>query len=375
VALTQISPFLSYWRVCTAHDREVVDAVVAPAFGPHSPELLEALKAWPGTYYWSRPEGPNRLVLIRALAPAGSQRWLLHLVLFLATFLTVWAAGAVLMTPSLRFGLLQNPDVEMWWESTRQWVAAAMPGLDFAVALMAILLVHEMGHYLAARRYYINASLPYFLPAPYLINFIGTFGAFIRLRSPIADRRQLLDVGAAGPWAGLVVAVAVLAIGLLRSQVLPGVAGETQQMIYLGPEPFYLGDSLLMWGARTVLVGQGTVELHPMALAGWFGIFVTMLNLLPLGQLDGGHILYALVGRHQATVGRLMWYGLVFLGFEFWGWWIWAALILVLGRGRVAHPSVLDAHRPIPRSRWPVGVATAVLFVVTFTIDPFPSAF
>ncbi len=100
-----------------------------------------------------------------------------------------------------------------------------------------------------------------------------------------------------------------------------------------------------------------------------------MLNLLPLGQLDGGHIVYALVGKHQTTIGRLMWYGLIFLGFQFWGWWIWAALILILGRGRIAHPSVLDPHRPIPASRWPAGLATALLFVVTFTADPLPTAF
>jgi membrane-associated protease RseP (regulator of RpoE activity) len=110
-----------------------------------------------------------------------------------------------------------------------------------------------------------------------------------------------------------------------------------------------------------------------MALAGWFGLFVTTLNLLPLGQLDGGHIVYALVGRHQATIGKLMWYALVILGFQFWGWWIWAALILMLGRGRLAHPSVLDPYRPIPMSRWPLGLATAVLFIVTFTVDPLPS--
>ncbi|MCH7778712.1 MAG: hypothetical protein IH878_19590 [Gemmatimonadetes bacterium] len=187
------------------------------------------------------------------------------------------------------------------------------------------------------------------------------------------DRRQLIDVGAAGPWAGLVVALVVLVIGLLNSQVIAGVEGETRQLIYIAQRPFYLGDSLLMSAAISWLVGEGTVQLHPMALAGWFGLFVTTLNLLPLGQLDGGHIVYALVGRHQATIGKLMWYGLVILGFQFWGWWLWAALILILGRGRLAHPSVLEPHRPIPTSRWPLGVATAVLFIVTFTIDPLPS--
>jgi len=373
VPLRQISRFLSYWRVCTALDREVVDAVVAPAYNSRTPELLEALKAWPGTYYWSHREGSNRLVLIRALAPSPPDRWALHLALFLATFATVWIAGAVLMDSTLRFSFPAGPDLAMWWGAVKQWIGASMPGLGFATALMSILLAHEMGHYLVAKRYRINASLPYFLPAPPQLNFIGTFGAFIRLRSPIVDRRQLLDVGAAGPWAGLVVALVVLVIGLLNSQVIAGVEGVTRQLIYIAQRPFYLGDSLLMSAATSWLVGEGTVQLHPMALAGWFGVFVTTLNLLPLGQLDGGHIVYALVGRHQAVIGKLMWYALVILGFQFWGWWIWAALILILGKGRIAHPSVLDPHRPIPISRWPLGLATAVLFIVTFTVDPLPS--
>jgi len=373
VPLRQISRFLSYWRVCTTPDREVVDAVVAPAYSSRTPELLEALKTWPGTYYWSRREGSNRLVLIRALALPPADRWALHLLLFLTTFATVWIAGTFLMDPPLRFSFRVGPDLAVWWASVKQWIGASMPGLGFATALMSILLAHEMGHYLIAKRYRINASLPYFLPAPPQLNFIGTFGAFIRLRGPIVDRRQLLDVGAAGPWAGLVVALVVLVIGLLNSQVIPGVEGETRQMIYIAQLPFYLGDSLLMSAAISWLVGEGTVQLHPMAMAGWFGLFVTTLNLLPLGQLDGGHIVYALVGRHQAAIGKLVWCGLVILGFQFWGWWIWAGLILILGRGRLAHPSVLDPHRPVPTSRWQLGLATAVLFIVTFTVDPLPS--
>ena len=373
--LKQLTPFFSFWRVVTALDREVVDAVVAPEYSKNTPKLQEALRAWPGTYYWSRPEGPNRVVLIRALTPPPAERWGIHVGLFLATFATVWGAGAILMVPSLTFGLADSPNLAALWQATKDWISASTPGLGFATALMGILLAHEMGHYVVARRYHISASLPYFLPAPPQLNFIGTFGAFIRLRSPIVDRRQLMDVGAAGPWVGVVVAVAVLIVGLLNSQVLVGVQGATKQMIYVANTPFYLGDSLLMSAARSWFVGEGTVQLHPIALAGWFGIFVTMLNLLPLGQLDGGHIVYALVGKHQAIIGRFMWYGIVILGFQFWGWWIWAALILLLGRGRIAHPSVLEPHRPLPASRWPAGVATAILFAVTFTADPLPTVF
>ena len=375
--LKQISPFFTYWRVSTALDREVVDAVVAAEHVDPSPEFREALKAWPGTYYWSHREGSNRVVLIRSLRPPAAERWWLHIFLFVLTFATVWMAAAQLMGPAPRFSTPADVNLGSLWNSVADWITASAPGLGFAAALMGILLAHEMGHYVLAKRYYINASPPYFLPAPWPINFIGTFGAFIRLRSPIVDRRQLMDVGAAGPWAGLVVAVGVLVVGMLKSDVLSGSPGVTQQLIYIGQAPFYLGDSLLMTAARTVLVGDGTVILHPLALAGWFGIFVTMLNLMPLGQLDGGHIVYALIGRHQAKLGILMWYGLVVMGyvFHFWGWWIWAALIVLLGRGRIAHPSVLEPHRPIPWSRWPAGIATAVLFLVTFTANPLPSLF
>lgn len=371
--LKQISPYFSYWRTSTALDREVVDAVVAPEHVGPSRELSEALDAWPGTYYWSRREGPHRIVLIRSLRPPPKERWWLHVFLFLLTFATVWMAAAQLMGQSPNFRVPAGANFATLWGLIVGWVADSAEGLGFAVALMGILLAHEMGHYVLAKRYHIDASPPYFLPAPWQINFIGTFGAFIRLRSPIVDRRQLIDVGAAGPWAGLVVAVGVLAVGLLKSQVLTGNPGVTQQLIYIGQVPFYLGDSLLLTAVRSLLVGEGTVILHPLALAGWFGIFVTMLNLMPLGQLDGGHILFALVGRHQAAVGKLMWYGLVLMGFQFHGWWIWAGLILLLGRGRIAHPSVLEPHRPIPATRWPVGLATAALFIATFTANPLPS--
>ncbi len=371
--LKAISPYFRYWRTIVALDREVVDAVVSPAHQGPSPELQSALNEWPGTYYWSKREGPNRLVLIRPLAPSPKERWWLHVALFVITFGTVWMAGSVLMSPPATLPIPSSLDLQRAWGDLQEWVSLAGPGLGFAAALMGILLAHELGHYFVARRYGVNASPPYFLPGPPQLNLIGTFGAFIRLRSPIVDRRQLLDVGAAGPWAGFAVALLVLVVGLLKSDVVEGVNALTPQMIYWGRIEFYLGDSPLMAIARRLLVGEGTVLLHPLAVAGWFGLFVTMLNLLPLGQLDGGHIVYSLIGRHQGKVGLLMWYGLVVLGFEFHGWWIWAALILLIGRGRIAHPSVLDPYRPIPASRWWTGLATAVLFALTFTADPLPN--
>lgn len=356
-----------------AADREVVDAVVAPEHRGPSAEFQEALDQWPGTFYWTAGSRRDRVTLIRARTAPARERWWLHGLLFAATFLTVWLAGDALVRGTARLPFIPSWGAADIWRGVVDWVTHTTPGLGFATALMTILLVHELGHYLFARRYIINASPPYFLPAPWVVNFIGTFGAFIRLRSPIVDRRQLFDVGAAGPWAGLAVTIAVLLYGLAQSQVFPADVGMSPQFILWNGQRVFIGDSLLMRWSREAMVGEGLVLLHPLALAGWFGLFVTMLNLIPLGQLDGGHVVYALIGKHQAKVGLLMFYALIPLGLQFKGWWLWAAMILVLGRGRIAHPSVMDPHTPIPASRWVVGVATAAVFVVTFVADPFPS--
>jgi membrane-associated protease RseP (regulator of RpoE activity) len=245
-----------------------------------------------------------------------------------------------------------------------------MAGMPFAMALMAILLSHEMGHYLTAKRYCINASPPYFLPAPIEFTFIGTLGAFIRLRSPVVDRRQLMDVGAAGPWVGFVVALLMLVVGLQRSYVIPPGHFDAPMVIEVARGNWLVGDSLITWGLRHFLIGDGTAVLHPLAVAGWVGMLVTALNLLPLGQLDGGHILYALFGDRQRYVGVVAWLGLVVLGRWFWPWWVWAGLTLLLGGGRLSHPRVLEPRRPLPASRIPLGWGSIALFVITFAPVP-----
>jgi Zn-dependent protease len=370
VSVRPLTPYFRYWRTILAADREVVEAVVRPEHDGPSAELGDALKAWPGTFYWSVREPQGRLVLVPPLRAPRSERWWLHALLFVVTFATVFAGGAMLGAGPISldsssggFGLL---------DSVRGLSGNLVPGFSFALGLMGILLVHELGHYALAKRYHVDSSPPYFLPAPWQLNFIGTFGAFIRLRSPIVDRRQLIDIGAAGPWTGFVLSVVILVIGLLNSTELAAVSGPTLQFVDVGSQRIFFGDSILMNVARTWLVGEGTVLLHPIALAGWVGLLVTMLNLLPLGQLDGGHVLYALIGRHQAMAGRLTLVGMFVLGRWVWGWWlVWAALVLILGRGRIAHPSVLDPHRPIPSNRIVLGLLTAALFIVTFTPAPF----
>ncbi len=379
--MTELAPYFLYWRTTIARDREVIDAVIDPAHRGPSPELQQFLTDWRGPHYWSRADGEGRLVLIRLLSPPNRERWWLHGLLFAMTFCTVWMGGTLLAGSSLPFAFPFGIDYAQSPSHLSELISELLvvrPGLDFAMALMAILLAHELGHYILARRYALNASPPYFIPAPPIVNFIGTFGAFIRVRSPIADRRQLLDVGAAGPWAGFVVAVIALIVGLLRSQVV-GDAGPTSQFVFLGPYQLFLGDSPIMLLLRRELVGEGTVLLHPLAFAGWLGVLVTMLNLLPLGQLDGGHVLYAVIGRRQTAVSSLVWVGVVGLGVLAARessfalalfWWLWAFVVLVLGRGRLAHPQVLDQHRPLPVSRRLYGWATLLLFLVTFSPVP-----
>ncbi len=235
-------------------------------------------------------------------------------------------------------------------------------GLPYAATLMAILLAHEAGHFLMCVRYGVSASLPYFLPGPPLPT--GTFGAFIRIRARFPDRRALFDVAAAGPWAGFTVALFATAFGLAHSTVLSAPPRE--------PAGIVLGDSLVMTLlTRLVLrADPATVVLSPIAYAGWLGFFVTALNLIPVGQLDGGHVLYAAAGRSMRFLSALLIAFLVWLGLSGWpGWLLWAVLTTaILGLG---HPPTEDDRRPLGRARQLASVATFVVFVLTFVAEPF----
>jgi membrane-associated protease RseP (regulator of RpoE activity) len=246
-------------------------------------------------------------------------------------------------------------------------------GLSFSIPLMAILLAHEMGHFLTARRYGVDSSLPYFIPVllPWPVS-IGTFGAFIRMRSLPRSRRAMFDIGAAGPWAGFAVALVAIIAGLRLSPVTPldNSLGGIE-----------LGNSIIFWSVARVVLGVDpdsvNVNLHPMAYAGWIGLFVTTLNLLPVGQLDGGHIVYSLFGpRWHRVISRYVWLGCLLmviapklLHLVYWpGWILWFVLILVLGLG---HPATQDADTPLVGQRRLAAWATVLLFIVTFTPVPF----
>jgi len=242
-------------------------------------------------------------------------------------------------------------------------------GLWYSVSILAILGAHEFGHYYACRYYGVDASLPYFLPAP--LPLTGTLGAFIRIRQMIPGKRELFDIGIAGPIAGFVIAVPVLLLGMSLSRVvaLPPV---TDGIVELGEPLLFQGAAWLIFGS----IPDGySINMHPMGFAAWFGLLATALNLFPIGQLDGGHISYAVLGRKStlvtlATVGCL-----VALSFESSSWIVWTvltvAMLLTFGP---RHPRTFDEEVPLDRTRLLLAAFAAVMFALCFTpapIEPF----
>ncbi len=200
-------------------------------------------------------------------------------------------------------------------------------------------------------------------------------GAFIRLKGPIVRRTVLFDVGSAGPLASFALSVPVLGLGLTLSETVPGRASiATPFVIHFAGQPVGLGNGLVTHLLATVFgpgpPGESLIFLHPLALVGWLGLFVTTLNLLPLGQLDGGHILYALLPKYQGKAARLFMVALFPLGFLWWGWWAWALLIVVLHRGRIDHPAVVQPEESIGPARRTLGWLLVVIFFLTFVPVP-----
>lgn len=298
----------------------------------------------------------------------------LNILLFLLTVLTTTAAGALQQGVPL-LALFKNGTL-------------IFRGISFSFTLLAILIAHEMSHYFVSRYHGVEVTLPYFIPAP---SVIGTFGAFIKIKSPMRDRRSLLDIGLAGPLGGTIVAIPVLLIGLKLStvQVMPKVTGAV------------LGSSLLLNFMIRITLGNlpeyYQVVLHPVAFAGWIGLLVTSLNLIPVGQLDGGHIMYAILGERSKKLAyaciaillllaRFGWPGgdvwaallkrpldiMTILsrgGWPAWpGWYVWALLLYVMG---LKHPPPLNPHVLLDTKRKLLGALALALFVVTFTPVPF----
>jgi membrane-associated protease RseP (regulator of RpoE activity) len=365
------------FRVIRVGDQEIVHGILIPGLAPGDPSLMAQLQAWPGDCYLQRSPLGVELTLVRRAAPRPRERWWLHALLLVLTLASTTLSGAMLaggdplrLAPGEWLGMALP--VPTGWAP-----AELLPGLWFSLPLVCTLLAHELGHYLLALRHGMDASPPYFVPAPFFVNLIGTFGAFIRLRSPLLNRVILMDVGAAGPLAGFVPALLFTFAGLWMSSVGPASPGFPEASLGVvvgGSLELPLGRSLLLDLLRALspVAGPGLVALHPMAVAGWVGLFFTALNLVPVYQLDGGHVLYALLGRAQTVVALLFVLGLIVLGRSWFGWWFWAAVILLLGRGRVGHPPVFDPRIPVAGVRRAVGWACIVVFVLTFAPFPFP---
>jgi membrane-associated protease RseP (regulator of RpoE activity) len=277
--------------------------------------------------------------------PRPANPWI-NLALFIATVLSVLFIGAM------------NEGSNPLTDPT-----SIFEGVPFAFTLLAILGTHEFGHYFAARRHQVAVTLPYFIPMP--LSFVGTFGAFIQLRSPVRNRNQLFDVGVAGPLAGLVVTIPLLLYGLALSPVepLPSEGGY----ILEGNSLLYLGAKYLIHGQ--ILPGDGVdVMLHPMAFAAWFGLLVTAFNLLPVGQLDGGHVIFTLIGDRIQIVGTLFVAALLAMGVAVWqGWFTWAILIFLLG---VGHPPPLNDVTPLDGKRKLLALLVILIFILVFVPIP-----
>ena len=281
----------------------------------------------------------------------------LNVVLFLLTLFTVYFVPVF-----LRHSAVASSFRDAFARTLR--ALAAGEGLQFTAAMISILFVHEMGHYIASRRRNIVTSWPYFIPAP---NIIGTFGAIIKSKSPFWNRRDLIEVGAAGPIAGWLVALFWLWFGLSQSQVLPQSAFTPLDMAFS-----LEGESILMRLSTLAILG-GTPPLHyyhltEAAFAGWVGLLVTAINLLPIGQLDGGHVVYGLIRRKQHILGKLATLGLILFGLQSPTWWFFAAFGLFFG---MSHPPTLDDDRAPEGHARLMGWAALVILVISFTPVPF----
>ncbi|MEW6586447.1 MAG: site-2 protease family protein [Nitrospirota bacterium] len=268
----------------------------------------------------------------------------LHLVLFVLTVLSTLTVGAL------------QTGVDLLKEPGKIYL-----GIPFALSLMLILLSHELSHYFASKKHGVKATLPFFIPAP---TIIGTFGAFIKMKSPIMSRKSLIDIGASGPIAGFVVSVAATVIGLHFSEVVPSARTEGA---------LNLGDSILFSLLCKIVLGATPAEhdilLYPVAFAGWIGLFVTSINLITVGQRDGGHIAYAILGEKHVRLSMILVPVMFVLGLALWeGWMVWSILLMVLG---VRHPPVLYWEVPLDPRRKLVSWISGVILILTFIPVPF----
>ena len=278
--------------------------------------------------------------------------WGLPILLFVLTIITTLWAGAL---------HLNTKPVNGAWDFLTTYPSSLIQGLPFAGTLLGILVTHELGHYILSRIHRVPASLPLFIPGP--PHFIGTFGAVIRMKSPIMKKQALFDIGVAGPITGFIAAVFALIVGLSLSDVVP----RNQTFgLQLG-EPLFL--QFIAWVIFGPIPETHDIVLHPIGFAAWFGFFVTALNLIPIGQLDGGHVAFAVFGQRQRTLALIAIPILLFLGLIGWpGWILWAGLAGLVG---LSHPPVIDPQTPLGKKRMWVAWSALAIFSLSFSPVPF----
>jgi Zn-dependent protease len=353
--------------------------------------MEEQLRPFEITPLFRKDGGRQMVVLIKGIHKPPGSNSRVNLILFILTVLCVLLTGALTS--------LEDPLPEDFLEMIQHIYHLGWPfllnGWPFAVSMMAILSAHEFGHYFVGRYHNVKLTLPYFIPLPF--SPFGTMGAVINMKEPPVNKRQLLDIGIAGPLSGLVVTIPVLLIGLRLStldtiqKVSEGTQGlmmEGNSLLYLllkfitfgkllpQPESFNGWDPFIYW-VRYFFTGQPfpfgglDVMIHPVAWAGWAGLLITGLNLIPAGQLDGGHMVYVLFGREKASKLRpFILGGLLLMGMVWSGWWLWAVIIYFFGK-YYAEPrdqiTELDGKRKI--------MAVAALLIFVFVITPVPLIF
>ncbi len=340
-------------------------------------QLAQALREYYITPLFRLEENQQVILLMKGIIqPKPTRNWG-NILFFFLTVISVTFAGALFTS---------NNYIPV---DLSGWTDFMISGLPFAISLMAILVCHEFGHYLAGRYHKTAVTLPFFIPFP--LSYFGTMGAFIQLKEPPKNRRILLDIGIAGPLAGLAVAIPVLLLGIYLSPVarlpmtLPaGQIFEGNSLLYLLmklivkgqllPQPLtYAGLNPIIYWIRYFFTGAPLpaggldINISPIAWAGWAGLLVTSLNLIPAGQLDGGHIMYVLLGKRSTRLLPFILVALVLLGFAWSGWWLWAALIFLLGR---AHAEPLDQITPLDPKRRLLAIFGVLLFIFVFIPVP-----
>jgi Zn-dependent protease len=330
----------------------------------------------------------NILITPGIIEPKPSKIWV-NILLFALTVLSMLYVGTIYTLNSKYIGP-PDPNFQQLFPYILDSIGG---GLAFTASILAILLAHEFGHYFVARHHRTEVSLPYFIPFP---NMLGTLGAIIFTKQIPRNKKVLLDIGIAGPLAGLIVTIPVLILGIATSEIhhlpnpLPnGISFEGNSLLYLAlkylihgkwlPEPATMGGSLpILYWLRYFFTGQPypaggmDMTMNSVALAGWAGLLVTGLNLIPVGQLDGGHLIYGIFGHKTKKISPIIIGTLVVLGFFWMGWWLWAALLLLFNRN---HGEPLDEITPLDNRRKILAILGLIAFVLVFMPVPMTSPF